>query len=107
MIERAIILKIQKEQPNVQLFIKLILMINRIYYPQMIAITVFSSTLLLFLNVSIFIKNHFIISLNQLIFKCPLYKNNINSYYYVYIFLLMQTIFISIAWHECIHISFV
>lgn len=80
MIERAIILKIQKEQPNVQLFIKLILMINRIYYPQMIAITVFSSTLLLFLNVSI--------------------------YYYVYIFLLMQTIFISIAWHECIHISF-
>ena len=50
MIERAIILKIQKEQPNVQLFIKLILMINRIYYPQMIAITVFSSTLLLFLN---------------------------------------------------------
>ena len=52
MIERAIILKIQKEQPNVQLFIKLILMINRIYYPQMIAITVFSSTLLLFLNVS-------------------------------------------------------
>lgn len=45
MIERAIILKIQKEQPNVQLFIKLILMINRIYYPQMIAITVFSSTL--------------------------------------------------------------
>lgn len=71
MIERAIILKIQKEQPNVQLFIKLILMINRIYYPQMIAITVFSSTLLLFLNVSI--------------------------YYYVYIFLLMQTIFISIA----------
>lgn len=33
MIERAIILKIQKEQPNVQLFIKLILMINRIYYP--------------------------------------------------------------------------
>lgn len=48
MIERAIILKIQKEQPNVQLFIKLILMINRIYYPQMIAITVFSSTLLLF-----------------------------------------------------------
>lgn len=53
MIERAIILKIQKEQPNVQLFIKLILMINRIYYPQMIAITVFSSTLLLFLNVSI------------------------------------------------------
>lgn len=31
MIERAIILKIQKEQPNVQLFIKLILMINRIY----------------------------------------------------------------------------
>lgn len=64
MIERAIILKIQKEQPNVQLFIKLILMINRIYYPQMIAITVFSSTLLLFLNVSI--------------------------YYYVYIFLLMQ-----------------
>lgn len=46
MIERAIILKIQKEQPNVQLFIKLILMINRIYYPQMIAITVFSSTLL-------------------------------------------------------------
>lgn len=47
MIERAIILKIQKEQPNVQLFIKLILMINRIYYPQMIAITVFSSTLLL------------------------------------------------------------
>ena len=71
MIERAIILKIQKEQPNVQLFIKLILMINRIYYPQMIAITVFSSTLLLFLNVSI--------------------------YYYVYIFLLMQTIFISIC----------
>lgn len=71
MIERAIILKIQKEQPNVQLFIKLILMINRIYYPQMIAITVFSSTLLLFLNVSI--------------------------YYYVYIFLLMQTIFISMS----------
>lgn len=29
MIERAIILKIQKEQPNVQLFIKLILMIKR------------------------------------------------------------------------------
>ena len=28
MIERAIILKIQKEQPNVQLFIKLILMLS-------------------------------------------------------------------------------
>lgn len=79
MIERAIILKIQKEQPNVQLFIKLILMINRIYYPQMIAITVFSSTLLLFLNVSI--------------------------YYYVYIFLLMQTIFISMLSIWCQELS--
>lgn len=63
MIERAIILKIQKEQPNVQLFIKLILMINRIYYPQMIAITVFSSTLLLFLNVSIYINSRYYYSI--------------------------------------------
>ncbi len=80
MVERGIILNIEKEQSNVHLIMKIFLMINRIYYPQMIVVTVFSSALLLFLDVSI----------------C----------YYAYIFLIMQMIFFSIAWHESIHISF-
>lgn len=66
MIERAIILKIQKEQPNVQLFIKLILMINRIYYPQMIAITVFSSTLLVIFTNGQVIQNETIRKLSNM-----------------------------------------
>lgn len=80
MIERGIILDVTNEQSKVHLILKLFLMINRIYYPQMIVIAVISNVLLTLLEVSI--------------------------YYYIYIFGIMQMIFFSTAWHECIHISF-
>lgn len=80
MIERGIILDVTNEQSKMHLILKLFLMINRIYYPQMIVITIVSNVLLTFLEVS--------------------------AYYCIYIFGIMQMIFFSIAWHECIHISF-
>ena len=80
MIERGIKLDVKNEQSNVYLIIKLFLMINRIYYPQMVVIAIISCFFLAFLK--------------------------INIYYYIYIWGIMQMIYFSTAWHECIHISF-
>ena len=80
MIERGIILNIENKKSNIYLIVKLFLMINRVYYPQMIIVMIFSSIFLRFLDESI--------------------------YYSIYTFLIMQIIFFSTAWHECIHISF-
>lgn len=79
MVERAITIEI-KQESTLQLAFKIFLMLNRILYPFMILMLIISGLLFYTIHISLF--------------------------YLLYIVLLVQTIFISISWHECIHISF-
>lgn len=79
MIERAITLEI-KQESTLKLAFKIFLMLNRILYPFIILMLIISGLLF--------------------------YTIHIDLFYLLYVLLLIQTIFISISWHECIHLSF-
>ena len=80
MIERAVILSTGNDESILKVGFKIFIMLNRIFYPQFI-----------------------VISLISILF---FYAIHIKVSYFFYVLSFLEVIFFSIAWHECIHISF-
>lgn len=80
MIKRAVVLEIEADSNGLYNFVKIFLMMNRVYFPILLASVVLSYMLFLRLN--------------------------IKTYEVLNIILIMEILYTSISCHECIHISF-